>query len=145
MDEMNHIANFVKYSRSKLGITQEELSGKAGVGLRFVRELEQGKETLRLDKVNQVLALFGYQVVPGLTRLIDPYDILMNHSNRAVYVYLKNKNVLTGIIIDSITDNNEIKAWRFVAKNKALEYKKSEDPALVQRIEHTQIERVENI
>ena len=30
--------------------------------LRFVRELEQGKQTLRIDKVNQVLALFGYEV-----------------------------------------------------------------------------------
>ena len=35
---------------------------KAGVGLRFVRKLEQGKETLRLDKVNEVLQLFGYQL-----------------------------------------------------------------------------------
>ena len=55
----NYISNFVKYNRSKLRITQEELAEKAGVGLRFIRELEQGKETLRMDKVNQVLALFG--------------------------------------------------------------------------------------
>jgi len=39
-----------------------DLAAKAGVGLRFVRELEQGKQTLRIDKVNQVLALFGYEV-----------------------------------------------------------------------------------
>ncbi|MCB6720639.1 helix-turn-helix domain-containing protein [Bacteroides fragilis] len=44
------------------GLTQVDLSEKAGVGLRFVRELEQGKESLRLDKVNQVLSLFGSQV-----------------------------------------------------------------------------------
>lgn len=43
-------------------LTQPELAEKAGVGLRFIRELEQGKESLRLDKVNQVLQLFGYQV-----------------------------------------------------------------------------------
>ena len=43
-------------------MTQEELALKAGVGLRFIRELEQGKETLRLDKVNQVLSLFGKKV-----------------------------------------------------------------------------------
>ena len=44
------------------GLTQVELSEKSGVGLRFVRELEQGKQTLRLDKVNQVLNLFGTKV-----------------------------------------------------------------------------------
>ncbi len=45
-----------------MSLTQPELAEKAGVGLRFIRELEQGKESLRLDKVNQVLQLFGYQV-----------------------------------------------------------------------------------
>lgn len=52
-------------------LTQPELAEKAGVGLRFIRELEQGKESLRLDKVNQVLQLFGYQVgaVPQTERL----------------------------------------------------------------------------
>ncbi|MFY7849601.1 MAG: transcriptional regulator, partial [Bacteroidia bacterium] len=44
--------------------TQPELALKAGVGLRFLRELEQGKQTLRLDKVNKVLQLFGYEVGP---------------------------------------------------------------------------------
>lgn len=55
---------FVKKKRNAVKLTQPELAEKAGVGLRFVRELEQGKETLRLDKVNQVLKLFGYQVGP---------------------------------------------------------------------------------
>ena len=48
--------------RKRFGLTQVDLAAKAGVGLRFVRELEQGKQTLRIDKVNQVLALFGYEV-----------------------------------------------------------------------------------
>lgn len=43
-------------------LTQVDLAEKSGVGLRFVRELEQGKETLRIDKINQVLALFGHEV-----------------------------------------------------------------------------------
>jgi y4mF family transcriptional regulator len=55
---------FVKAKRNAVKLTQPEMAEKAGVGLRFVRELEQGKETLRLDKVNQVLALFGYEVGP---------------------------------------------------------------------------------
>ncbi len=55
---------FVKQKRKSLGLTQEEFAFKAGVGLRFLRELEQGKETLKIDKVNQVLKLFGYQLGP---------------------------------------------------------------------------------
>ncbi len=56
------LSEFVKEKRTLSRLTQPEMAEKAGVGLRFVRELEQGKETLRLDKVNQVLQLFGYQV-----------------------------------------------------------------------------------
>lgn len=56
------LSDFVKEKRSASRLTQPELAEKAGVGLRFVRDLEQGKETMRLDKVNQVLQLFGYQV-----------------------------------------------------------------------------------
>lgn len=55
---------FVKEMRKRFGLTQVDLAEKSGVGLRFVRELEQGKTTLRLDKVNQVLALFGRKVGP---------------------------------------------------------------------------------
>ena len=53
------LAQFLKEKRKQLKLTQPELAKKAGVGLRFLRELESGKETVRLDKVNQVLALFG--------------------------------------------------------------------------------------
>jgi y4mF family transcriptional regulator len=56
------LKNFVKAKRKAVNLTQPELALKAGVGLRFLRELEQGKDSLRIDKVNQVLKLFGYQV-----------------------------------------------------------------------------------
>lgn len=56
------LSAYVKQMRKQYNLTQVELSEKSGVGLRFVRELEQGKQTLRLDKVNQVLALFGSEV-----------------------------------------------------------------------------------
>jgi y4mF family transcriptional regulator len=56
------LKNFVKAKRKAVNLTQPELALKAGVGLRFLRELEQGKISLRIDKVNQVLKLFGYQV-----------------------------------------------------------------------------------
>ncbi len=62
--EKTELQNFIKIKRSQLNLTQPELAEKAGVGLRFVRELEQGKKTLRLDKVNQVLKLFGFELGP---------------------------------------------------------------------------------
>lgn len=62
---MNKIGKYIKEERKKIGLTQEEFAMRAGLGLRFVRELEQGKETVRMDKVNQALAMFGMEVVPG--------------------------------------------------------------------------------
>lgn len=58
------LSEFVKLKRSNARLTQPELAEKAGVGLRFIRDLEQGKSTLRMDKVNQVLQLFGSQLGP---------------------------------------------------------------------------------
>lgn len=59
------ISEYIKRERKKAGLTQEEFALRSGLGLRFVRELEQGKETVRLDKVNQALAMFGMTAVPG--------------------------------------------------------------------------------
>ena len=56
------LSEYIKIERKKANLTQVELSKKAGVGLRFIRELEQGKETLRMDKVNQVLFLFSSEL-----------------------------------------------------------------------------------
>ena len=60
---MNNLSTTVKMLRKQYNLTQEELSLKSGVGLRCVRDLEQGKETLRLDKVNQLLDFFNYEMV----------------------------------------------------------------------------------
>lgn len=60
--EQTSLSKYVKLMRKQYNLTQIELSEKSGVGLRFVRELEQGKHTLRLDKVNQILNLFGSEV-----------------------------------------------------------------------------------
>ena len=60
---MNSLSATVKMLRKQYNLTQEELSLKSGVGLRFVRDLEQCKETLRLDKVNQLLDFFNYEMV----------------------------------------------------------------------------------
>jgi y4mF family transcriptional regulator len=58
------LSDFLKDKRKKLNLTQQLLALKAGVGLRFVRDMEQGKTTLRMDKVNQVLKLFGQELGP---------------------------------------------------------------------------------
>jgi y4mF family transcriptional regulator len=62
--ESMSLSDFLKDKRKKLNLTQQQLAEKAGVGLRFIRDLEQGKTTLRMDKVNQVLKLFGQELGP---------------------------------------------------------------------------------
>ena len=62
---MNPIAEFVKKSRKEAGLTQEEFAIRSGLGLRFVRDLEQGKTTVRMDKVNVALGMFGMEAEPA--------------------------------------------------------------------------------
>lgn len=61
----NPIGKYIRERRKKAGLTQAEFAFRSGLGLRFVRELEQGKETVRLDKVNVALSMFGMEAVPG--------------------------------------------------------------------------------
>ncbi len=71
---LNILSEFLKEKRKQAQLTQPELAEKAGVGLRFIRELEQGKTSLRMDKVNQVLKLFGQELGPvsiNRQKLID--------------------------------------------------------------------------
>ena len=63
------LIKFIKERRRSMGLTQKDLADRAGVGLRFIRDLEQGKTSLRLDKVNQVLALFGHRMEPVSFRM----------------------------------------------------------------------------
>ena len=60
----SNLSGFLKTQRKINGLTQKELALKAGVGLRFIRDIEQGKTTLRMDKVNLVLKLFGFELTP---------------------------------------------------------------------------------
>ncbi len=61
---METLAEYIRSQRKQYGLTQEALAERAGVGLHFVRDVEQGKKSLRMDKVNQVLQLFGAELVP---------------------------------------------------------------------------------
>ena len=141
---MSHIASFVKYHRKKLGLTQEELASKAGVGLRFVREMEQGKETLQLDKVNQVLALLGFSLNASRQQ-VDAYDIFWNYFNKAVKITLSNRVIKYGIIIKEIIDkkDNKINAWKFVSNNNAIKYQQKPDDKLTEIILNSDIQTIE--
>ncbi len=139
------ISNFVKFSRGKLGMTQEELAKKAGVGLRFIRDLEQGKASLRMDKVNQVLELFGYRMIPRTNRILDAYDILINHFNKSVRFELKNKKTIYGIIVDSVSTNNEIVGWKYIPNDKVIDYIKTKSRDTEQFVQHAEIDSIENI
>ena len=58
--EINHpIGSFVRQRRKASRMTQPQLAALAGVGLRFVVELERGKPSVRMDAVNSVLQVFG--------------------------------------------------------------------------------------
>ncbi len=148
---MTNISSFIKYNRKRLKLTQEELANKAGVGIRFIRELEQGKQTLRLDKVNQVLSLFGFGLTP-VKKEIDPYKIalnLINNSskffNKAVKITLKNKIVKYGFIIKEIidADENRIVSWKFISNSNAIKYQQKADDKLTEIILHSDIQGIE--
>lgn len=71
---------FFKEKRRDLNITQVDLAARAGVGLRFVRDVEQGKKSMRLDTLNQVLALFGCQAAP----LKIPEEAITNEKRQGI-------------------------------------------------------------
>lgn len=139
---MTEIASFIKYHRKRLSLTQEELANKAGVGIRFIRELEQGKESVQLDKVNQVLSLFGYTVSPTKLK-IDPYSVFWEFFNKAIKIIMKDKTIKYGIIIEELKKENEIYAWKFVPNNKAIMYQQTKDENLTEKILHSNIQNIE--
>ena len=142
---MNNLSSFLKYHRKKAGFTQEELSIKAGVGIRFIRELEQGKKTLQLDKVEQVLTLFGFELIPAKQQF-DPYDIFWNYLNKPVKITLKNRVIKYGIIIKEILDSNEgkINAWQFLSNMNVIKYKQKTNEEQLEIILQNDIQQIED-
>lgn len=68
MEDQLTLSAFLKSRRKSVKLTQENLAERSGVGLRFIRDIEQGKINLRLDKINQVLDLFGHTMAPVKTK-----------------------------------------------------------------------------
>jgi len=127
----NRLATFVKYHRQRLGMTQSDIAEKSGVGLRFIRELEYGKPSLRLDKVNEVLQLFGHTAGPATSKLLDAYDILLNFAGKQVRIRLRGGKEIVGFLKDPLFEYDEVIAW----------YIQSNEVGL-QEIPHTQIEQI---
>jgi len=63
-ESIGPVARFVRDRRKQSGLTQEELAARCGVGARFLKELERGKTSLRMDKVLEVLQFFGHALGP---------------------------------------------------------------------------------
>lgn len=62
---MEALGHLIRQTRNEQGLTQEQLAGAAGVGVRFVRELEQGKDSCHFGKTLRVLRMLGLEVVVG--------------------------------------------------------------------------------
>ena len=71
---MKTLADFVKTRRKDIGLTQIEFAQKAGVALTVVRKIEQGKQNLNLNAVNQVLKMFGHMLVPVSLQEMEAND-----------------------------------------------------------------------
>lgn len=142
MTSPNTLAPFIKYNREKLGLTQEMLADKTGVGIHFIRNIEQGRTSLKMDKVNRVLALFGYRLAP-VADSIDPYQLWFSYQNKAVEITLKDKHKISGFLVKEIRDErNSIVAWKVVPFPNILEWKSKEDDALVKIIKQKDIDSI---
>ena len=147
MAKSDHLSAFVKYHREKLGFTQEELAAKAGVGIRFIRELEQGKQSLRLDTINKVLSLLGHEL-RAERATIDAYNIWRDYFNVPIVFTLKSKQKVYGIIIEEIkNEDQKITEWKVVPNNRAIEWKETRDEKkrerLELRIKHSDVEEID--
>jgi y4mF family transcriptional regulator len=137
------ISNFVKFRRASLGLTQKALAKKAGVGIRFIKELEHGKESMRMDKVNHVLRFFGHRISPVSEKIYDPYSILLQGLCKKVKISLIRNRIIYVTLIGCIIKKDQILKWRAVSEENIKEYKKTKHPRLMEYIEHIDIENCE--
>ena len=143
MKQISNIAAFVKYNREKQKLTQEQLANVTGVGLHFLRDLEQGRSALRLDKVNQVLEFFGQRLAISSDK-IDPYEIWYKYYNKPVKITKKDKQELYGFLVKEIRDTkSEIVAWKLVPNPNAILWQKKPDDKLAVIIEQDEIAEIE--
>jgi y4mF family transcriptional regulator len=139
MKAISNIAAFVKYHREKQKITQEQLAEMTGLGIHFIRDLEQGRSKLRLDKVNEVLSFFGFHLGPNVNAN-DPWQIWHKFIKQAVIITKTNKQQVAGFLMSEVRDEkSNIIAWKVLPNPSALEWKKSKDDALFVEVKQNEI------
>lgn len=142
MNKISNIAAFVKYQREKQKLTQEQLADMVGVGIHFIRDLEQGRSKLRLDKVNQVFSFFGFHLGPNVNSN-DPWQIWHTYLNKAVTITKTNKQQVVGFLMREIRDEkSNIIAWKILPNPKALEWQEKKDESLLIEVKQNEIEEI---
>jgi hypothetical protein len=121
-------------------LKQEELARKAGVGIHFLRDLEQGKESQKMEKLNQLLRYFGYCLSPVPEKMACPYSILSEALEKKIKIYLRKNGSISGTLVGFQTKNDHIIRFKIVADDYLKEYKSTHHPSLVQFVEHIDIE-----
>jgi y4mF family transcriptional regulator len=145
MNSLSELSAFVKYNRGKLDLTQEEIAEMTGVGIHFIRDIEQNKASLRMDKVNQVLELFGYKLGPVISAM-DPYKIWMSMRDKPVRILTKDRIRKEGFLMGEIRDEKgRIAAWKLLPLPWALAYRQKANEMLLIQIQQDEIENIELI
>jgi y4mF family transcriptional regulator len=141
---MTKISNFIKHNRKKNNWTQLGLAKKAGVGIRFVQDIERGKQTIRLDKLEQVMNQFNREMAPQIKQ-VDPFHILWNYFNLPIVIINLLDQQKVGFIVNEHfdTDDSNITHWDFVSNNNAKEYKATEDQKLLDKLPHSSIKSID--
>lgn len=143
MNSTSPLAAFIKYNREKLRLTQEMLAEKTGLGIHFIRDIEQGKPSLRLDKVEKVLALFGYKMAP-VVNSIDPYQLWFSYKDKPVEITLKDRRKVSGFLVQEIRDDrSSIVAWKVVPFPNILQWQARQDDSLIEIIQQQDIDNIE--
>ncbi|MBL7909813.1 MAG: helix-turn-helix transcriptional regulator [Bacteroidia bacterium] len=141
MKQLNNIAAFVKYNREKLNLTQEQLADMSGVGIHFIRDLEQGKPS-RFDKADKVLQVFGFHLAPTVNSN-DPWGIWLKYLNKPVTITKKNKQEVVGWLMEEVRDETGvIIAWKIVPNLKAMEWQRTKDKSLYVEVKQNDIEKI---
>jgi len=136
--EKSGLAAFVKYNREKLRLNQEQIAEMAGVGVHLIRDLEQGKP-IRIDKADQVLALFGHRLT-ATPEALDPYQVWYYFSEKAIKIIKRDKQEIYGFLVKEIRDEkNQITAWKVVPNINALQWQKTKNDSLTIEIKHDDI------
>lgn len=139
MKPISNIAAFVKYHREKQKLTQEQLAEMTGLGIHFIRDLEQGRSKLRLDKVNEVLSFFGFHLGPNVNAN-DPWQIWHTFINKAVTITKTNKQQVVGFLMSEIRDEkSNIIAWKVLPNPNAREWKEGKNDELLVEVKQNEI------